>query len=126
MDTPGIENLCLYFACLQAMGKRATLQDARDLKAKVHARIGKMISDPTNRGRGDLKRAYTLTNPATDHLATDEVLPALATELGRKIVVHEGSVPIEVDGWSVLTRELHINYTPGHYYASVNNFAPYV
>ena len=65
-------------------------------------------------------------NPATDHLATDEVLPALATELGRKIVVHKGSVPIEVDGWSVLTRELHINYTPGHYYASANNFAPYV
>ena len=118
MNTPGNENLCLYVACLQALGERATLQDARNLKARVHTRIGMKIMTLNRDGRdySYLQRAYKTTHPATSELATDEVLPALASVLERVIVVHERCVAVEVGGWEAATAKLHIYYTPGHYW----------
>ena len=124
MPTPGTENLCLYFAALQSLTQteHVSVEDARALKQKVHLELKQKNAE---RPRASLLRAIHLTKPNTDALATDEVIPALATVLHRTVVVHEGQAKCEIDGWNNATKKLHIYYVPGHYYANVpafNNF----
>ncbi len=67
--------------------------------------------------RSDLRAALDVTDPRTELMATDEVVPAIATLLNCKVFIHEEGSVIEVEDYdAVAENELHIGYEPGHFY----------
>lgn len=115
LETPGIGNQCLYFAALLSAGTVAGEKEASALKAEVHRVVQQEIARVGS--RRDLANALEVTDPATDELATDEVLPALADAVSRTVVVHEPAGRIEVEGYKgSQPGQLNIGYIDGHFY----------
>lgn len=123
ISTPGLGQRCLYYAALLSLNKDATEETTRALKKQVHDKIGDFLKGEEHYQRNDLRRALKLTDPSTSLLATDEVIPALASVLRvSKIVVHEQGFTTEIAPLEPQSgKALHIGYVPGHFYGLQKN-----
>ncbi len=120
VETPGERNLCLYNAVLISSLQPCTETASLSLKAAAHRLLKEKLTEArstTGLTRSDLRAALDVTDPRTELMATDEVVPAIATLLNCKVFIHEEGSVIEVEDYdAVAENELHIGYEPGHFY----------